>query len=209
VVLLDHSAAAEAALVALGGAPSPCFEVLRSWRARAAWERALEPRGPGFHQLYRRPPLPRPLAGPLELGIARGWERRAARGERGAMRLLETATRGRAEPALRTALASALQRAGALGARVDRCEVLVTTLSAPDVTGRISAKEAAVTVRVTTDWYRSVGAPRAALDVDGRFVVARSGRAAEVLVWEERSPGRWSAVVRRDPPRSRESPAPT
>jgi hypothetical protein len=186
LVLVDHDVAAEATVAALGGTPPPCFDVFRSWRARDAWERALEPRGPGFHQLYRRPPLPAPLQLPLEAGIVRGWERRRARGDRHAGAMLTTAVHTKGEAALAAAL-----RKVARG-RVERCAVEIG--ASPSATGRITSTSTTVTVRVTDDWWRTVGLPGAALDEHGRFVLAVRPKKL-VLDWQERSPGRWSPVV--------------
>jgi len=199
IVLVDHVVDAELAVAALGGSPPPCVDVLRSWRSREAWERALEPRGPGFHQLYRRPPLPRALTPALELGVARGWERRAARGDREAARLLDAAIRSRGEGAARAALASAMVAAGCDRARVERCEVVRTELPRPSVLGRIDEHDAALTIRVTADWYRTVGYGRRALTEDGTFVVRRDRSQVTVLTWQRRGPGSVVAVLEARP----------
>jgi hypothetical protein len=185
LVLVDHNVAAEATVAALGGTPPPCFDVFRSWRARDAWERALEPRGPGFHQLYRRPPLPPELQLPLEAGIVRGWERRRARGDRQAEAMLTTAVRNRGEAALASALRQVMRTP------VERCSVEIG--ATPHATGLMTTASTSVTVRVAADWWRTVGLPGLALDEHGRFVVAL--RPKRVLEWHERSPGRWSPVV--------------
>lgn len=188
LVLVDHDVAAEATVAALGGTPPPCFDVFRSWRARDAWQRALEPRGPGFHQLYRRPPLPPELQLPLEAGIVRGWERRRARGDRRADAMLTTVVRNRGE----AALAAAVRKV--TGSPIERCSVEIGT--APSASGRITPSLASVSVRVAPDWWRTVGLPGLALDEHGHFVVAV--RPKRVLHWEERSAGRWSPVVVED-----------
>ena len=187
VVLVDHSIAAEAAAVALG-APSPaCFEVYRSWRSREQWEIALQPRGPGFHQLYRRPPLPRPLVDPLERGIARGWERRAARGEALAGYVLQRSIRAKAQPALETAFGHAVRRLG--GGPIKQFELAIG--SSPWVQGTITGAESSLLVRVTPDWLRRVGLPRLATH-DRCFVVAVAPKRL-VVDWREAGEGRWSA----------------
>jgi hypothetical protein len=185
LVLVDHHVAAEATIAALGGAPPPCFDVFRSWRARDAWERALEPRGPGFHQLYRRPPLPGPLQLPLEAGIVRGWERRRARGDRHADAMLTTAVRTKGEAALAAALRKRTR------GPIERCSVEIGATAT--ATGRMTPASTTITVRVRDDWWRTVGLPGLALDEHDRFVLAL--RPNRVLDWQERSPGRWSPVV--------------
>jgi hypothetical protein len=166
-VLADHSLAAEAAAVALGAPAPACFDVYRSWRAREQWEIALQPRGPGFHQLYRRPPLPKPLLEPLERGIARGWERRAGRGEGLAGYVLQRAVRAKAEPALESAFSSAVRRLG--GGRIQRLELTI----GPSVEARgvIGADGSWLEVRVTPEWLRDIGLARRAT-LGRAFVVA-------------------------------------
>ena len=190
LVLADHSIAAEAAAVALGAASPPCFDVYRSWRAREQWEIALQPRGPGFHQLYRRPPLPKPLLDPLERGIARGWERRAARGEALASYVLQRSLRTKAEPALEDAFEHARRRLG--GGPVKQLEFAVG--SSPWVQGTITAAESSLLVRVTPDWLRRVGLPRLAT-FEHAFVVSVEPRRL-VIDWREAGAGRWSAHLR-------------
>jgi hypothetical protein len=187
LVLADHSIAAEAAAVALGAASPPCFEVYRSWRSREQWEIALQPRGPGFHQLYRRPPLPKPLLDPLELGIARGWERRAARGEALASYVLQKGLRAKAEPVLERAFGAAVRRFG--GGPVKRLELTIG--SSPWVQGSITPAESSLLVRVTPDWLRRVGLPRLA-EHEGDFVVSVAPRRV-VVAWRPSGEGRWSA----------------
>ena len=190
LVLADHSIAAEAAAVALGAPSTACFEVYRSWRAREQWEIALQPRGPGFHQLYRRPPLPKPLLEPLERGIARGWERRAARGEGLAGYVLQKGVLAKAEPALLSAFERAMRAFG--GGPVKRFELMLG--SSPWVQGTITAAESSLLVRVRPDWLRRVGLPRLA-ELDGAFVVAVEPRRL-TLGWREAGEGRWSAYRR-------------
>jgi hypothetical protein len=190
VVLADHSIPAEAAAVALGSPSTPCFEVYRSWRSREAWEIALQPRGPGFHQLYRRPPLPKPLLDPLERGIARGWERRAARGEGLAGFVLQRSVLAKAQPALESAFGQAVRRFG--GGPVKRLEL--TLGSTPWVQGTIAKDESSLLVRVTPDWLRRVGLPRLATHGDC-FVAAVEPRKL-VLDWREAGEGRWTAHLR-------------
>lgn len=187
VVLADHSIAAEAAAVALGATSPPCFDVYRSWRSREQWEIALQPRGPGFHQLYRRPPLPKPLLDPLERGIARGWERRAARGEGLAAYVLQRSARAKATPPLESALEQAVRRLG--GGPIKRFEL--TFGSSPWVQGTITSTESSLLVRLTPDWLRRVGLPRMAT-FEGRFVVAVEPRRL-VVDWREAGDGRWTA----------------
>lgn len=188
VVLADHVLAAEAVAIALGAPAPACFEVYRSWRAREQWEIALQPRGPGFHQLYRRPPLPAPLAMPLELGIVRGWERRSQRGEPAAGYCLQRAIRARAEPALAAAFrAAVLERDGGPTKRLE-----LAVGSAPSVEGEITRTNSSLVVRVAPEWLRTVGLPRrAAGGAPADFVVA----VAPVLVvdWLPRPDGGFSA----------------
>lgn len=190
VVLVDHSIAAEAAAVALGASSPACFDVYRSWRSREQWEIALQPRGPGFHQLYRRPPLPRPLLDPLERGIARGWERRSARGEGLAGYVLQRSIRAKADPALESAFGYDVRRFD--GGPIKKLELTIG--SSPWVQGTITTIESALVVRVTPDWLRRVGLPRLATH-DRRFVVAVEPRRL-VVDWREAGPGRWSAHLR-------------
>ena len=190
VVLADHSIAAEAAAVALGASSPACFEVYRSWRAREQWEIALQPRGPGFHQLYRRPPLPKPLVGPLELGIARGWERRAARGEGLAGYVLQRSLRAKAEPALEAAFAETVRALG--GGPVRTLELTIG--STPWVQGTVTEAASSLLVRVTPDWLRRVGLPRLATH-ERAFVVAVEP-VRLVVAWREAGTGRWSAHLR-------------
>ena len=190
VVLVHHSIAAEAAAVALGASSPACFDVYRSWRSREQWEVALQPRGPGFHQLYRRPPLPKPLLEPLERGIARGWERRAARGEALAGYVLQRSIRAKAEPPLEAAFGHAVRRYG--GGPVKTFELAIG--SSPWVQGAITASESSLLVRVTPDWFRRVGLPRLSSH-DDAFVVAVEPRRL-VVDWREAGEGRWSAYLR-------------
>ena len=190
VVLVDHSIAAEAAAVALGASSPPCFDVYRSWRSREQWEIALQPRGPGFHQLYRRPPLPKPLLDPLERGIARGWERRAARGEGLAGYVLQRGIRAKADPALAAAFEHAVRRLG--GGPVARLELALG--SSPWVQGTITPRESSLVVRVTPDWLRRVGLPRLATH-ERAFVVAVEPRRL-VVDWQEAGDRRWRAHLR-------------
>lgn len=189
LVLHDHVVAAEAAVVALGAAPSPCFDVLRSWRARTLWEMALQPRGPGLHQLYRRPPLPAPLAPAMERGIARGWERRASRGDVAAREMVEQAARGKAEPALSEAVRQARRRLR--GGPLVRLEVSFGN----DlwVSGHLSERETSLAVRVRHDWYRTVGHPRRAL-YEEHFVVAQEPERL-VVAWRQSSDHGWSPYL--------------
>lgn len=187
IALVDHAVVAEAAAVALGAPSPPCFDIYRSWRAREQWEIALQPRGPGFHQLYRRPPLPPPLLEPLERGIARGWERRAARDDAAARYALHRSIRAKAEPALASACTAAVRLAG--GGPVKRLELAVGT--EPWVSGRISPQETWLAVRVAPDWLRTVGHPRRALD-GSRFVAAVEP-VGLVVEWRHAGDGVWRA----------------
>jgi hypothetical protein len=193
LVLADHTLAAEAAAVALGAPSPPCFEVYRSWRARELWEIALQPRGPGFHQLYRRPPLPAGLGNPLERGIVRGWERRAARGEGVAGYALQRALRAKAEPVLADAFKAAVRRFG--GGPTRRLELTIGTT--PWVQGEITAENSSLLVRVEPSWLRTVGLPRLGGGDSGRdFVLAVAPRRL-VLAWEPMDePARAGGAVR-------------
>lgn len=180
LVLADHCLAAEAAAVALGAPSPPCFEVYRSWRARDLWEIALQPRGPGFHQLYRRPPLPAGLGNALERGVVRGWERRSARGEGLAGYALQRSLRAKAEPILLDAFKAAVRRFG--GGPTRRLELTVG--AAPWVQGEITAETSSLLVRVEPSWLRTVGLPRlGAGERGGDFVLAVAPRPL-VLGWE-------------------------
>lgn len=190
LVLADHSIAAEASAIALGATSPPCFEVYRSWRAREQWETALQPRGPGFHQLYRRPPLPKALLGPLERGVARGWERRAARGEGLAGYALQKALRAKADPALAKAFDVDVRRFA--GGPIARLELAIG--STPWVQGTITPAESSLLVRVTPDWLRRVGLPRLAT-FEQAFVVAVEPRRL-VVDWRAAGERRWHAVLR-------------
>jgi hypothetical protein len=190
IVLADHSIAAEAAAVALGAPAPACFDVYRSWRAREQWEIALQPRGPGFHQLYRRPPLPKPLLEPLERGIARGWERRAARGEGLAGYVLQRAVRAKAEPALESSFATAVRRLE--GGRVERLELLMGP--SPEARGRIDPQGSWLVVRVTPDWLRTIGLAHRAI-TEREFVVTLSP-VRQVVGWRpDDRPGTWRAEL--------------
>jgi hypothetical protein len=169
LVLADHTLAAEAAAVALGAPSPPCFEVYRSWRLREQWEIALQPRGPGFHQLYRRPPLPAGLGNQLERGIVRGWERRAGRGEAVATYALQRSLRAKAEPALADAFRAAVRRFD--GGPTKRLELTIGTT--PWVQGEIGPVNSSLLVRVEPSWLRTVGLPRLAAGPAGMdFVLA-------------------------------------
>lgn len=203
LVLEHHAIAAEAAAVALGAPSTECFEIYRSWRLRRQWETALQPRGPGFHQLYRRPPLPKPLADPLERGIIRSWERRAARGEDEVAEILQRAAWAKAEPALAASLSHAIARFE--GGPPKRLELRIADL--PEVTGAITPSESSLVVCVGRDWLRTVGLPRQALDGDCRFVVAAEPRL--VVDWHpqgetgEASETGWTARLRTPAPTTR------
>jgi hypothetical protein len=179
LVLADHTLAAEAVAVALGAPAPACFDVYRSWRAREQWEIALQPRGPGFHQLYRRPPLPAGLGGALERGIVRGWERRSARGEGLAGYALQRALRAKAEPVLADAFRHAVRQRD--GGPTKRLELTIGTT--PWVSGEISSINSSLLVRVEPNWLRLVGLPRLGAGPSGRdFVLAVSPRRL-VLDW--------------------------
>lgn len=188
IVLEHHGIAAEAAAVALGAPSPPCFEVYRSWRAREQWEIALQPRGPGFHQLYRRPPLPTPLLDPLERGIARGWERRAMRDEGLAAYVLHRSIRAKAEPALAMAFDVAVRAVG--GGPIKRLELTIG--ASPSVSGRITPSGSTLSVGVAPDWLRTVGHPRLALDAQQRFVVSAEP-SAQIVAWRATAAGEWSS----------------
>ena len=185
LVLADHTIAAEAAVMALGASPPPCFDVYRSWRSREQWEIALQPRGPGFHQLYRRPPLPAGLGQPLERGIVRGWERRASRGEPAAGYALQKALRAKAEPML----ANAFRRAvlDLEGGPTKRLELSIGPT--PWVSGEITGTNSSLLVRVEPDWLRTVGLPRRNERSEGTdFVLAMTPKRL-VLDWFPRPGG--------------------
>jgi hypothetical protein len=167
LVLADHSLPAEAAAFALGAPPSPCFDVYRSWRSREQWEIALQPRGPGFHQLYRRPPLPKDLGVPLERGIARSWERRWARGEGLSGYVLKRALLGKAESSLETAFLGAVRRLD--GGPVERLEIDVGPTA--EARGSIDGRGSWLFVRVRPEWLREVGLTRRSLVDRSTFVV--------------------------------------
>jgi hypothetical protein len=99
--------------------------------------------------------------------------------------MLTTATRTKGEAALAAAL-----RKVARGP-IERCAVEIGAV--PTATGHMTSKATAVTVRVTDDWWRTVGLPGHALDDDHRFVLA--ARPKLVLDWRQRGDGRWSPVV--------------
>jgi len=188
VVLADHVLAAEVVAVALGAPAPACLEVYRSWRAREQWEIALQPRGPGFHQLYRRPPLPAALAPALEIGIVRGWERRSERGEPTAGYCLQRATRAKAEPVLADAFrAAVLERDGGPTKRLE-----LAIGPAPSVEGEITSTSSSLVVRVTPDWLRTVGLPRLSIGaVATDFVVSVDPRT--VVDWHPRPDGGFAA----------------
>ena len=190
LVLVDHSITAEAAAAALGAPTTACFDVYRSWRAREQWEIALQPRGPGFHQLYRRPPLPKPLLEPLERGIARGWERRAARGEGLASYVLQRAVRAKAEAALESSFLGAVRRFD--GGPVERLELLLGP--APEARGTIAPQGSWLVVRVTPDWLRNVGLARGSV-VEREFVVSVAPTRRVVAWREDGPPGTWRAEL--------------
>lgn len=185
LVLADHTIASEAVAVALGATSPPCFEVYRSWRAREQWEIALQPRGPGFHQLYRRPPLPAGLGGPLERGIVRGWERRSQRGDPTAGYALQKALRAKAEPLL----ANAFRRAvlDLEGGPTKRLELAVGPT--PWVSGEITTTNSSLLVRVEPDWLRTVGLPRRHQRTEGLDFVLAAGPPELVLDWAPRAGG--------------------
>ena len=195
LVLVHHSLTAEAAAVALGAPTNACFDVYRSWRAREQWEIALQPRGPGFHQLYRRPPLPKPLLEPLERGIARGWERRSTRGEGLASYVLQRAIRAKAEPALESAFSTAVRRFD--GGPVERLELLLGT--APEARGTIAPHGSWLVVRVTPDWLRNIGLVRRATTFDREFVAAVAPQRLVVGWREDGPPGTWRAELQARP----------
>jgi hypothetical protein len=185
LVLADHTIASEAVAVALGADAPPCFDVYRSWRLREQWEIALQPRGPGFHQLYRRPPLPAGLGNPLERGIVRGWERRASRGDAAAGYALQRALRAKAEPLLAAAFRHAvLERDGGPTKRLE-----LTVGATPWVSGEITPKNSSLLVRIGPDWLRRVGLPRLGDGPSGTdFVLAVEPRRL-VLDWQPKDDG--------------------
>jgi hypothetical protein len=191
LVLADHVLGAEAAAVALGAPSTPCFDVYRSWRLREQWEIALAPRGPGFHQLYRRPPLPPVLALPLERGFARAWERRAARGDELTAYLLHQAIRIKAEPALATAMSAAVRRFA--GGRLERLDLEIRS-GPPGVSGSITATKSDLVVEIAPEWLRTVGQPRLALDAQSRFVVATEPSPLAVE-WESAGDNAWTPTL--------------
>ena len=185
LVLADHTMAAEAVAVALGATAPPCFDVVRSWRSREQWEIALQPRGPGFHQLYRRPPLPAALAPSLERGIVRGWERRAARGEAVAGYALQRALRAKAEPVLAAAFRHAvLERDGGPTKRLE-----LTIGTTPWVFGEITPANSSLLVRVEPDWLRRVGLPRLGAGESGHDFVLAVEPKRLVLDWHPKDVG--------------------
>ena len=191
VVLADHVIAAEAVAMSLGASPPACFDVYRSWRSREQWEIALQPRGPGFHQLYRRPPLPAALAPALERGIVRGWERRAARGEGLAGYALQRSLRAKAEPLLADAFRHAVRYHD--GGPTKRLELTIG--ATPLVSGEITSINSSLLVRVEPDWLRRVGLPRLGAGPSGHdFVLAVSPQLL-VLDWQPRPGGGVAARI--------------
>lgn len=188
VVLADHVLTAEVVAIALGAPAPACVEVYRSWRAREQWEIALQPRGPGFHQLYRRPPLPAALAPVLELGIVRGWERRSERGEPAAAHCLQRAIRAKAEPVLAEAFRTAvLERDGGPTRRLE-----LTIGASPSVEGEITPTSSSLVLRLPPDWLRTVGLPRRSIGAGATdFVVAIDPRT--VVDWHPRPDGGFTA----------------
>lgn len=185
IVLADHVIAAEAVAMALGAPSTPCFDVYRSWRSREQWEIALQPRGPGFHQLYRRPPLPAGLGSALERGVVRGWERRAARGEAVAGYALQRALRAKAEPLLADAFRRAVLRHD--GGPTKRLELAIG--SEPSATGEITATNSSLLVRVQPDWLRTIGLPRLGAGASGADFVLAVHPARLVVGWEPQPGG--------------------
>lgn len=195
LVLHHHRLPAEEALVAFGAPVPPCIEVVRSFRARAAWEDALFPRGPGLHEQHRRPPLPVALHRALEAGVVRGWERRTAAGG-GARTALERLVAMRAEAPLMSALRLSMRDAASGPLR--RVEV---SIGAPHVRGSLDAREAWVELRLPPHWYRRVALAGMALYDRRVFVVdvvervERDRYRIEALAWHPSAGGRWTAHV--------------
>ncbi len=195
LVLVDHVLASEAVTAALGGGTTPCFDVYRSWRAREQWEVALQPRGPGFHQLYRRPPLPAGLGSALERGIVRGRERRSGRGEAVAGYALERSLRAKAEPALADAFRAAVRHHD--GGPTRRLELTIGPT--PWASGDITGTNSSLLVRVEPDWLRTVGLPRLAAGPSGHDFVLAVRPARLVLGWKPRPGGGMTACIDEDP----------
>ena len=165
LALVHHDLAREQVLDALGGAPVPCFEVVRLWREAAVHERAPDHvyfsrrRVHLVHLFRRKPVLPPPLRRIRLLTMA---PHDAAR---------------RAEPALRSTVPARVPMAVIVGAAAS-----------------LSARGHRIQLVLPERWSANVWA-RGIEVVDGRFVVdastrpGRDGRLdAVVLEWDGDEP---------------------
>ncbi len=204
VVLEDHDLAAERAMLALGGRPCACLQVLQLWRNLHSWSMSAE--------LYRQMTArlgagsilaPGDLGPRHELGLLLTWERRWKRSSlfSGHERLLLEQIRRRALEPLRQHLTLWKERLGSR--RVSLADVQVQHPGRPArLVGSLDAVAVKATATLGTGWVLGVWARGIAV-VDDAFVLevvgeAGPGRSLRVRAsrWEEHQDRLFVAVSR-------------
>lgn len=201
VVLEDHDVAADAVVVALGGAPPPCLEVLRSWRLgyvevdqprrSAGLVRALSSLAGWMSGGLASPAvLPEPLRRLREASILHTWGRGLRDDRAGA-------------ESQQAFLARAITRR--LG------DVAKVHLPAPTIALDLGlAHGAAVAegdgrglhVRVPPSWLTTVWVPGLESRGGGFVIAADPSGALDVVRWLPDGEGGWEVVVSREPDRA-------
>jgi hypothetical protein len=171
LVLEDHDVSAELAAIALGAPVPPCVELLRAWRNRVLWRVATTPDPPGFVRNRATVVMPHDLMTVRQLGVARSWQRAAARHPDGDdAEQLYRFLRKRALASVLAAAAHAQSHFG--GGRVSSVEVrLLGDESEKDqIVGRVDKRQTVLVVALSPAWLHEVWA-RGIGTVDGAFIV--------------------------------------
>jgi hypothetical protein len=198
-VLEDHDAAADAIVVALGGDPPPCLEVLRSWRlgyvevasprqspalVRSLSSLARWMSGGGSHPVV----LPEPLRRLREASILHTWGRGLRDDRAGSdsqSSFLERSIVRRVRDVARLHLPSAsIELDLAVSHDAPSADVVGTTLR----------------VRVRPSWLTDVWVPGLESRGGGLVLDATPGGVLDVARWVPDGEGRWEIVVSREPP---------
>lgn len=203
MILEDHDLAAEAAVLAFGGRPFPCLDVLKRWRDLHTWAMS----GQLLREMEARVGSDNPVVLPElaprhELGLLLTWERswRRSRYFSDHQRLLEEQLRKRALGPLRQHLGYWKQRSGARLLSSVSIDVRRPGQS-PQLRGSMNRVKVTATAGLTVGWVLDVWARGLAL-LDQAFVlevVPQRGPGRPLTVravrWREESPGNWAPVV--------------
>ena len=207
VVLEDHDLGAEEAMLAFGGRPCACLEVLHRWRDMRSWAMSVGL----FQQMQARLgpanlPVPQELLPVQELTLLLTWERSWRRWGRSSdyERLVGEELRKRALGPLREHLAVWRQRAGARLVSPPQVRVLRPG-QRPRLLGSIDRVRATATAVLGVPWVLRVWARGIAV-VDDAFVLEvteepeetygeTSGARVLAARWQAQPSGVWAPVA--------------